>query len=309
MKKIQVPADVFGQEFAGKNMPGYDLQPSDPRLPPKIGGYVFQRSLLAPLSFAWNREHIRPEERARMGVLLIGPKGSGKTTLPEQFFTRLGVPVFGYTANRSTEISDLLESRTLIDGSICPVEGPLLTAMRTGCPFVLNEIDLMDPAALTGLNDVIERGIAHTSTGIVKAARGFIVIATCNGVGDDTGNYAGTNRMNDALVSRFGIRVVVAYPEAAIEEKILVAITGASAVVAKRMVEAANLIRGGAAVDTTISTRELLAWAEVMMAFGAANASDTPRLSAELTLANGADPASREAIIQTVQRVFGATAP
>lgn len=310
MQVKKIDAGVFGSEHAGKAMGGYGLAANDPRLPREIPGYVFRQELLRGLSFTWARELNRKPHQAKMGLLLTGPKGSGKTTLVEQFFHRLGVPVFHYTANRATEISNLLESRTLVDGSIVPVEGPLLLAMRAGCPFVLNEVDLVDPGVLAGLNDIVERGIAATSTGVVLAERGFLFVATANGIGDDHGGYAGTLEMNQAFISRFGVKLRVEYPTPAEETQIVVSATGCPVPLATKAVDAARLCRNAEALAGSVSTREVIAWVELMLAFGASGDPRVPIQAMDLAVGNGTDPASREALRQAVQRVFGGvTAP
>jgi cobaltochelatase CobS len=44
----------------------------------------------------------------------------------------------------------------LVNGSMSYVHGSLSQAVRDGHLLILNEIDLMDPSELAGLNDIIE---------------------------------------------------------------------------------------------------------------------------------------------------------
>lgn len=94
------------------------------------------------------------------------------------------------------ELSDLVGQFVLIEGSTRFVHGPLAVALREGHLLLLNEIDLMDPAELAGLNDVIEGHplvIPQNGGEVIRPHPKFRVFATGNsaGAGDTTGLYPG----------------------------------------------------------------------------------------------------------------------
>jgi cobaltochelatase CobS len=142
--------------------------------------------------------------------LLTGPTGSGKTSLVCQIAARLNWPVQSVTCHGRMELSDLIGQFILRDGNTAWVDGPLAVAMKEGQILILNEIDLMDPSELAGLNDVIEGQplvIAQNGGDVVRPHPKFRVFATGNsaGAGDATGLYQGILRQNLAFLDRFQV--------------------------------------------------------------------------------------------------------
>ncbi len=86
--------------------------------------------------------------------------------------------------------------------------GPLAKAMKYGGLFLLNEIDLLAPDTLAGLNSVLDGSpllIPENGGEVIKPHPRFRFAATANsnGTGDDTGLYQGVMRMNTAAMDRF----------------------------------------------------------------------------------------------------------
>ncbi|HOV56387.1 MAG TPA: AAA family ATPase [Rhodanobacteraceae bacterium] len=316
MSSIQTvdTAKAFGPVGTpGRNMPCRSYPADAPYMAVRNPNYVFPTETWKVLGYVWSRENARQEHQGRLGLLVMGPKGSGKTTLIEQFFQRLSVPVPSYTANKRTTLQDLVGGKTLSGGEILYDEGPLVFAMRNGLPFLLNEMDLMDPGELTGLNDIIERGVLLRDNGeMVEAARGFLFFASMNtrGGGDVEGAYSGTNVMNKALMSRF-LKVFADYPTKDVEAEILVrSVPGLQTPEANRFVELANLIRagykgesGGTPLEETMSTRELITWVELVSTYRLSRP-DAALFGIRLVLTNACEGTSAAAIEQLVQKLF-----
>lgn len=141
---------------------------------------------------------------------IAGPSGCGKTLGVKQVCALLNYPVYEITGHGRLETPELVGHHTLVDGSMEWVDGPLTAAMRNGGVFLLNEIDLLEPSTLAGLNTILDGSplvIADRGSEVVEPHPAFKFIATANtnGSGDDGGLYTGTLRQNVALQSRFMI--------------------------------------------------------------------------------------------------------
>ena len=323
---IGVPLSTFGFTRDGQ-VPGFPANPNHPNAIP-VAPFAFTEKLFRMLNFAWMREMtIRADHQPRRGLWLAGPKGAGKTTVVEQFFARLSVPVVSLTANRHFSVQECAQTKTLVptyrteaDGSKTPVgitaipqDGPLLQAMREGIPLVINELDLADPAELTGLNDIIDRGIYTVpDTGeVVRAERGFIVFvcANSNGAGDQTGEYAGVGAMNTSLMSRF-YKVEVDYPTAEEEIQAVIAsgvkstpeIIGKVVHLAKSTREAA---KNGTGIASAMSTREVIGVVEAATIFAplAASGINPMETAVEAVYSLGL-PAESRVAVQTLLKAL-----
>lgn len=273
--------------------------------------YVFSRdNLMVMLNFlrsVWT-------EGATEGLQLIGPTGSGKTSLPEQVLARLRVPLISVTGHDRLEVDDLIYQTVATGGSTITLDGPLTVAMRSGVPFLLNEIDLLDPGTLTGLNDILERGfvLIKQTNELVKARKGFCFIVTSNtaGGGDETGLYVGTRVQNLAFRDRFQ-KVVIGYPDPEVEKNILVGAFKIPDQVAESFVKVATMIRSafeaGKGMDVTMSTRTLTRWVNLAVMYQEiSKRGKTPVLYAvDLALANGTSPAVMTSIHEMITQVFG----
>jgi MoxR-like ATPase len=208
-------------------IPGYsDLTSSYLGDPTK--GYSFDASdAVQLLAAAWHREiTTRKDGAPRKGVFLYGPTGSGKTTLFQEFFWRIGVPVLSVTWSPRMEAMDLIAAKTVIGGDVLTNDQAIVIAARQGFPIVLDELDLADPAELTSINEIIEKGVITLPDGErIVAKRGFFVCATgnTNGGEDETGSYIGTRAQNVAPMRRF-FHAEVAYPTIAQERQFLRAV-------------------------------------------------------------------------------------
>lgn len=72
-------------------------------------------------------------------VYITGHSGTGKNVMVEQLCAKHKRPMIRINMHNQMTEEDLIGSKTLIDGNIQVVEGPLLIAMRTGSVCVLDE--------------------------------------------------------------------------------------------------------------------------------------------------------------------------
>lgn len=148
-------------------------------------------------------------------VLHYGPTGTGKTRVwalaMEQLDPSFEFATYPYKIAGSGGVED-----RDFRGAILPVEGegathtwvygPLVRAMRDGKRLLVDEFNRL-PTAMANvlLNAMQERAITIPEKGneVVVAAPGFAVDATAN-VGQE---YTGTDAIDPALKSRFGVKI------------------------------------------------------------------------------------------------------
>jgi len=259
------------------------------------------------------------------GLFLSGPTGCGKTSLLLETAARLNWPVRRVNGHARLELHDLIGSMSLVPvkgGGAATrfTHGPLALAMLEGSIFILDEIDLVDPAIAAGLNAILEGNplvIAENGGEVIHPHPNFRFVATGNtaGMGDDTGAYSGTVQQNLAYLDRFWI-VQVSYPDEAVEEKILEAYFGEelNPQVRTNMVRLANQVRNqfvgtgraGASLSITFSTRTLIRWGQMILAY---SRSPIPGSKLEYALDRAltmrARPHEREAVIAMAKAIFG----
>lgn len=159
-------------------------------------------------------------------VYLTGPSGNGKSQSIEQICAKNKRPMIRVNFSGQTSEEDLIGSKTLVDGNIEIIEGPLLIAMRIGAIVLLDEIDAGNPNLVMGsLQSILEKGRYYfkLKNEMIHATPGFNIIATANtkGRGSDDGKYVGTFIQNEAFLERFAVTFNQEYPSASIEKKIV----------------------------------------------------------------------------------------
>lgn len=200
---------------------------------------------------------------------ISGPTGNGKSTMVEQICAKHKRPLIRVNLNMMTDEDQLIGSKTLEDGNVLIVEGPVLIAMRTGCTLLLDEIDAGSANTLLCLQPVLEGKPYYfkLKNEMIVPAEGFNVIATANtkGKGSDDGRYIGTNVLNEAFLERFAVTFNQEYPQAKVEVKIISNLMQTYGCedneFAETLVKWAEAIRrtfedGG--VDETITTRRMI---------------------------------------------------
>ena len=200
---------------------------------------------------------------------ISGPTGNGKSTSIEQICAKLQRPLIRVNLNKMTDEDQLIGSKTLVDGNVEIVEGPVMIAMRMGIPLLLDEIDAGGANTLLCLQPILEGKPFYfkLKNEMVYPAVGFNLFATANtkGKGSDDGRYIGTNVLNEAFLERFAVTFNQEYPEAKVEIKIVQNLMKSYNCLdeefASNLVKWAEAIRrtfdaGG--VDETITTRRLV---------------------------------------------------
>ena len=277
-------------------------------VPELIEDYEFRQDLLRDV-LAWWELAPRGE-----GLFLTGPTGSGKSSLVLQVAAKVNWSVQRVTGHARLEFSDLV-GRPVIqtDGSMTFQYGPLAHAMKEGHLFLLDELDMLDPGTSAGLNGIVQGEpltIPENGGEVIHPHPDFRIAASGNtaGGGDD-GFYVGTSRQNEAFLDRFWV-IQVDYPEAETEKRILSSTVNFEEERIEKFVEVANEIRRlyeKEELELTLSTRVLVRWANMSGFFYAVSAHNRSPVHYALdrALLFRAEPESREAIHEIVQRHFG----
>ena len=156
---------------------------------------------------------------------ITGPTGNGKSTSVEQICANTNKPLIRVNLNTMTDEDQLIGSKTLVDGNVEIVEGPIVIAMRYGIPLLLDEIDAGGANTLLCLQPILEGKPFYfkLKNEMITPAKGFNIFATANtkGKGSDDGRYIGTNVLNEAFLERFAVTFNQPYPSEKVELQIV----------------------------------------------------------------------------------------
>mgnify|MGYP003332355757 FL=1 len=166
----------------------------------------------------WNNsiEILEKAYDAGLFVLIIGPKGTGKTSLVRDFADKKNTNLDSINFSLRTRESHLVGTKTLNEGTVNFEEGVLIKSMKEGGMLYLDELNSAEADVLLRLDEALDdrRQIAlKESTGeVVKANEKWFVVATINPL-----THSGTKELPPQLLSRFPVRIRLEYPPEKIE--------------------------------------------------------------------------------------------
>jgi len=153
-------------------------------------------------------------------VLIIGPKGTGKTSLVREYATLKSKELESVNFSLRTRESHLVGTKNLVDGKTGFSEGILVKSMKEGNILYLDEINAAEADVLLRLDEALDdrrQIILKESDGqIVKAKDSWFVIATINPL-----THVGTKELPPQLLSRFPVRIRLDYPPEDVEYQII----------------------------------------------------------------------------------------
>ncbi len=200
-------------------------------------------------------------------VLIIGPKGTGKTSLVREYAIQKSKELQSINFSLRTRESHLVGTKTLIDGNIGFDEGILVKSMKEGNILYLDEINAAEADVLLRLDEALDDRrqivLKESSGEIIKAKDSWFVIATINPL-----THVGTKELPPQLLSRFPVRIRLDYPPEDVEYKIIkkhVKNPNESDVL--QGIKLANTLRQASAVEELYyspSIRETIAYAKLL---------------------------------------------
>lgn len=199
-------------------------------------------------------------------VLIIGPKGTGKTSLVREFARNKNIKLESINFSLRTRESHLIGTKTLNEGTVSFDEGLLTKSMREGDMLYLDEINSAEADVLLRLDEALDdrrQIVLKESTGeIVKAKEKWFVVATINPL-----THSGTKELPPQLLSRFPVRVRLEYPPEDIELEIVKKHVSGHESEISQAIKLANILRQAAAVEELFyspSLRETIAFAKLL---------------------------------------------
>jgi len=231
-------------------------------------------------------EILKKAYEAKLFVLIVGPKGTGKTTLVRKFAEIMNKPLYSINFSLRTKESHLVGTTVLEGGCTKFVPGIIPKSMQEGAILYCDELNCAEPDVLVRLDEALDdrRELVLKEAGEVfrvKAHSDWFVIATINPL-----SHIGTKELPPQLLSRFPVRLYFDYPPIEIEKRIIRLHLGEDGINESdldRAIKLANKLRDAAKVEDVYyapSIRETIAFAKLL------KMGMKPREAAELVFAN-----------------------
>lgn len=221
----------------------------------------------------WNGslDTIERAHKANLFVLIIGSKGTGKTSLVQKFAKEKNLELESINFSLRTRESHLVGTKTIESGNVTFQEGTLVKSMKSGGLLYLDELNAAEADMLLRLDEALDDRrqlvLKESSGETLKAKDGWFVIGTINPL-----SHAGTKEIPPQILSRFPVRIRLEYPPPNVEAEIVrrhVDQSGCSNESLEAGIRLANTLREAASVEEIAyapSIRETISYAKLVAA-------------------------------------------
>ncbi|MCG7907072.1 MAG: CbbQ/NirQ/NorQ/GpvN family protein [Candidatus Thiodiazotropha taylori] len=178
--------------------------------------------------------------RHQLPLLIKGPTGCGKTRFVNHMAARLGRPVYTVSCHDDLTAADLVGRHLIGEGETFWSDGPLTRAVREGAICYLDEVVEARKDTTVVLHPLTDdrRVLPIERTGeILHAPPEFMLIVSYNPGYQNLLKGLKPSTRQRFLATRFD------FPQAELEQQILVSESGIDAALAKRLVTLANALR------------------------------------------------------------------
>ena len=201
-------------------------------------------------------------------VLLKGPTGCGKTRFMEHMAWRLKLPLITVACHDDLTAADLVGRYLITSGETVWIDGPLARAVRAGAICYLDEIVEARKDTTVIIHPLADdrRVLPIEKTGeLLRAPDDF-----CLAISYNPGYQSILKDLKQSTRQRF-VAIPFDYPDADLEQEIIIAESGIDSVIAKKLVRFAAMTRNlqDSGLEEGASTR-LLVHAGQLMASGIA---------------------------------------
>lgn len=200
--------------------------------------------------FIWTEgilRYLHLSQKHGLNLWFGGAKGTGKSSVAEQFCARTGRNYVRINFHKHTSTEEYIGATGAKGGDT--VFQPKDFLMGYTCPstvILLDELTNADAGELAPLNGFLEPKAKVSFNGVLtQKAQGVLVFVADNtyGNGDDTGRHQGTRPMNSALIDRFDSVVPFDYLPIDKEIQAVVSRTGVKESIARHVLEAIHVAR------------------------------------------------------------------
>ena len=238
--------------------------------------------------------------RNHLPMLIKGPTGCGKTRFVAHMAARLNLPLYTVACHDDLTAADLVGRHLIGNGETIWSDGPLTRAVREGGICYLDEVVEARKDTTVVLHPLADdrRVLPIDRTGeTIKAAPGFMLVVSYN-----PGYQNFLKGMKPSTRQRF-VSLTFEFPDAELEESILVNETGVDTMTAKRLVSIGNAFRALRDHDLEeVASTRLLVYAATLINDGC-----DPLLACRAALVETLtdDPDTAVALQEVIDATFG----